>query len=313
MLAVSLLALYVSTELLVESSRKIASYAGWSSEAIGAILISLATAMDEIITGAVSAVERVPTLGIGTLLGSTVVVTTFVPSLLVILKGDVNTKGNLSAREAVTSSLSTALAVSLLFAKALDAYTGFLLVLLYSVYVYYVARGEAKDEANPPQRPSARMLIKTLFVLFASILLLYTSAEFSVLASVSIADTYSIPDFIVGVLVLGLGVELPEIMVSMVSTEKEEKGMALSTILGSNTAKALLGLGSMATLGGDMALPLTQSVLSSAFFALASPLLLHASMRGGHKLNRMDAIPLLVAYVIYVSLVILRYPWATHY
>ncbi len=305
MLAASLVTLYVSTELLVDSSRKIASYAGWSSEAIGAILISLATAMDEIITGAISAVDGVPKLGIGTLLGSTVVVTTFVPSLLVILKGDVSTRGNLSAREAITSSFSTALAISLLFAGGLNRYTGFFLVVLYSLYVFYVARGEAKDVANPPLRPPLKKLAATTAVLLGSIVLIYVSAKFSVVASVNIATRYLIPEFVVGVLILGLGVELPEIMVSIISSRNGESGMALSTILGSNTAKALLGLGAMAAVGGDMVLPISQPVVSSAVFALASPLLLHASMRGGHKLNRLDALPLLAIYALYVALIIL--------
>jgi len=303
-LLLSMAALYLSSELLIRGSRALASYAGWSREAMGAVLISISTAAPEVLTGAISSLRGAPQIGVGTLLGSTVVVTTFVPSLLVLVNGGISSKGSLGGREALVSTLSSATAVFLLLGGVLDRYTGLALMAGYTIYVYYIARGEAMDQNNPPNRVGKRKLVGVMLMLVLSSLLIYVSAEYSVDASLGLAAAFAIPDFIVGVLILGIGVELPEIVISLLSSGRGDKGMALGSVLGSNTAKALLGLGVMGALSGDLAMQPTTAVLSSAFFALISPALLYVFMRRGADLSKLDALPLLVVYVLYVFLVV---------
>ncbi|MGC8631655.1 MAG: sodium:calcium antiporter [Thermoprotei archaeon] len=304
LLTLSLIMLYVSSELLIRVSKDMAGYAGWSREAMGAVLISLSTALPEVFTGAISSLRGVPQVGVGTLLGSTVVVTTLVPSLLVLVKGKIFTRGTLGSREALASLVSTALAISLLMSGMLNRYTGVMLVFAYTGYVYVIARGEALDSLNPPVRAEKKKIAVVLTILAVSSILIYVSASYSISASLELASFFKIPEFLVGVLILGIGVELPEIIISLLSSAQGEKGMALGSIVGSNTAKALLGLGLMGALGGDLILPLNLAVGLSAFFAFVSPTLLYWFMKRGGDLTALDAVPLIMLYAFYVALII---------
>ncbi|MDP7975471.1 MAG: hypothetical protein RAK24_04880, partial [TACK group archaeon] len=303
---VSLVGIYVSSEFLIRGSRLSASMAGWSGEAAGAVILSLASALPEVLTGAVSSVGGAPALGIGTLLGSTVVISTAVPSLLVLAKGDVVTKGRLSDREAVVASASNALVIGLLVSGLLVREVGTALMLAYAAYLLLIARGEAIDQDYPPARAGRKKAVFALLMIVSSSLLLYASASLAVSSSLALAQDIGFSEFLVGVVVLGIGVELPEIALSVMSSGMGEKGMALGGILGSNTAKALLGLGLMSALGGGLSLPLSIQSVSTAAFSLISPLILYMMIRTGFKLSRLDAAMLLLLYGLYLGTLFLR-------
>ena len=74
-------------------------------------------------------------------------------------------------------------------------------------------------------------------------ILLYYSAELLVKGSKQLAVKFNIPSVMIGITIVALGTSLPELVVSILANIKQQQGMVLGNIMGSNIANIGLVLG----------------------------------------------------------------------
>lgn len=151
----------------------------------------------------------------------------------------------------------------------------------------------------------------TILLLIAGLALLLAGANFLVDAAIAIARRAKISDFIIGIVVVGIGTSLPELFVSVSSAIKGMGDMAVGNVVGSNISNILLILG-LTTIITPFAVTRQNLARDIPFGILVSVLLLllcsdslfpHITQ---NEIGRLDAIVLLLIFAGYITIAILH-------
>ena len=87
-----------------------------------------------------------------------------------------------------------------------------------------------------------------LFQFLAGTVLLYYGAELLIIGSKSIAEKFNIPPVVVGISLVAFGTSLPELIVSIMAILRDDPGIVVGNVVGSNIANIGLVLGVTAML-----------------------------------------------------------------
>ena len=109
---------------------------------------------------------------------------------------------------------------------------------------------------------------------------LYYGAEFLVKGSISVARRFNISPLIVGITLVALGTSLPEVFVSILANLKDQQGMVIGNVIGSNIANIGLVLGITAIIS-SVNFPFSKVRYDMYFLLAISFLLLFFIMIGG--------------------------------
>lgn len=116
-----------------------------------------------------------------------------------------------------------------------------------------------------------------------------------------IAQSFGVPERVIGLTLVALGTSLPELASSLVAALKHETEIILGNVVGSSVFNILAILGTTALVqplvlfGAGLWIDLWVAVLLSALLA---PLML---MRPRHRIGRRGGLILLAGYVAYIA------------
>lgn len=85
-----------------------------------------------------------------------------------------------------------------------------------------------------------------VLTLLLGLLLVIFGAQFMVDGSVAVAKRYRMPEFLIGLTIVGIGTSMPELVVSVVAGLEGKDSIAIGNVVGSNLANILLILGATA-------------------------------------------------------------------
>ena len=88
------------------------------------------------------------------------------------------------------------------------------------------------------------MLILNFLLLLMGLLLVVKGADILISSAVAIGKKYGVSDFFIGLVVIGFGTSLPELIVSIDAIIKKSPELSIGNVLGSNISNILLVLGS---------------------------------------------------------------------
>lgn len=136
----SMIALSLGSHFLVDNAIKIAVQSGVATLSIGVTIVALGTSLPELFTGVLSIKKRNYNLLIGNIIGSNVINIVFVlgfSSLLINIKPEINSLKLFNI--AIAFILSHLIFIfSYLFNKSISKISGFLLLLLYLIFLYKI-------------------------------------------------------------------------------------------------------------------------------------------------------------------------------
>jgi len=98
------------------------------------------------------------------------------------------------------------------------------------------------DAIESPHIPSS--LFKDISFTLIGLLILLVAAEFTLLSAHDLAREFNIPENVIGILIVGFGTSLPELVADLTAIRRESYGIAIGDILGSNICDILLATGS---------------------------------------------------------------------
>lgn len=82
-----------------------------------------------------------------------------------------------------------------------------------------------------------------ILILLLGLVLVIFGAQFMVSGAVAVAKRHHMPEFLIGLTIVGIGTSMPEMVVSLVAGIQGSGGIAIGNVLGSNFANILLILG----------------------------------------------------------------------
>ena len=137
---------------------------------------------------------------------------------------------------------------------------------------------------------------KAFVLLGIGIVLLFSGGHFTVNGAVAMAESLGLSQLVIGVVIVGIGTSLPELITSVIAIAKKQTDIGIGNIVGSNIYNILLILGVASTIVG---IPVSADAFSNYYIMIAFSLVLFIGFR--KYIPRPIGIGLAIAFVIYIG------------
>ena len=163
-----------------------------------------------------------------------------------------------------------------------------------------IAEDEYVEEGLFLSRYKIETFPKAFALIIIGIILLFIGGHFTVNSAVAIAESLGLSQLVIGVVIVGIGTSLPELITSVIAIAKKQTDIGVGNIVGSNIYNILLILGVSSTIIG---IPVSTDAFSNYYIMIAFSLVLFVGFR--KSIPRFVGIGLAIAFIAYlVSLLV---------
>jgi cation:H+ antiporter len=293
--------LYIGGEILVASAAALGKRLHMSPLVAGLTIVAFATSAPELAISVSAAVNDLPGLAIGNVIGSNICNIALILGIVTILK-PAPVRQTLVRRDVLVMSITTLLVPALLLDGTLSRIEGgllFLCIVAYNVLTIWHARAtrsqRSAEEHTVPTITENTWLNALLAVV--GVVVLVTGSRLFVDASVSIAQLIGVPAAVVGLSAAAIGSSLPELTASIIAARHGQPEMAAGNLIGSNIFNLLLILGTTSLIRPLTMRSVTNIDLAAMILITALALVL---MLTRARLFRREGLVLVAVYFVYM-------------
>lgn len=233
------LVLWKASEMVVFGIEKFSSNLRLSSFVTSFLILGILTSITEISVGINSILNKNPEIFVGNLIGGSFVILLLIIPILAIFNKGITLKNHLS-QEKLLLFLFIIICPSLLILDGrVSRYDALLLLSLYGLFFYFFQKQHSILKNIVSIEPSQKN-IKTIAKVILGIALVYFSANILVDKTIFFAEISEIPPFLISLLVLAIGTNLPEIIIAINSIRKKRSEIAFGNYVGSAATNSLL-------------------------------------------------------------------------
>ncbi|MDP1538437.1 MAG: sodium:calcium antiporter [bacterium] len=300
--------LFFSSIFLVDILKRACKFLGWKEFVVSFFIVAFATTIPNFVVGIISAMNKVPELSFGDVVGTNIASLTLIVALAALVS-----KAGLSvpSRTVQGSSIFTIgvaiLPLILIHDGTLTRTDGILLLGAFLVYLIWLFQKRERFEKvydGVCEPLSLRFFLKNLALFIFSIALLLLSGQGIVKSAVFFSDYFHFPLALIGILVVGLGTALPELSFTLQAARKSQDWMIIGNIMGSVIMTSTLVLGTVAVIS-PIKIPDLSPFAIGRIFLIISAIFFLLFIRTSHKITRKEAIFLLLIYITFVLVEIL--------
>ncbi len=296
---VSALALWWGTGLVVGAITSLARTLHISAFTLSFFILGIMTSLPETTIGITALYRDEASFMVGNLIGGTLVVFLLVIPLLGLFGSSVNLP-KVMHRKQLILSLVTILAPALLIAdRTLHIWEGVLLVILYLVLFVVLSRKESLYDKIVSRLTSLTHKSEHRFIkVVAGVVIILVASQFMVNTAEYFATTFDWSPFVVGLIIVSLGTNIPELSLVLRASLSGKSEVALADYIGSAATNTLL-IG-LFTIFNQGSITLPNHALIRIVILATSLLLFYIFIRSQKKLTKAEALVLLLIYVIFV-------------
>ncbi|NIM17795.1 MAG: calcium/sodium antiporter [Candidatus Aminicenantes bacterium] len=311
LLAVGLVLVVKGADFLVNGASSLAKRMAVPEIVIGLTIVAFGTSAPELVVNVFSSISGKSELVLGNIIGSNVFNTLFILGIAGLIY-PLEVQQN-SVRKEIPFSLLAAVILFILandyliFKGEVNRVTridGLILLVLFGGFIYYTF-GLSKIKPTYSHEIKLYSLFKTWIFIIIGFAGLFLGGKLMVDNAVSIARKLQVSEKLIGLTIVAVGTSLPELATSAVAAFKKRYDLAVGNVVGSNIFNILFILGVSAQIS-----PVHYSTafnLDLYIFALGTLLLFAAMFTGkSRKLDRWEALILLVTYILYTIYIIVR-------
>ncbi len=298
----SCLGIIFSSRWVVNALKRIAHSLGWKEFVVAFFTASVGAVLPELFIGIRSAIEGVPELALGNIVGQNIILFTFSVALCTLVLGEITVQSRTVRAGTGFAVLSVILPFLLLHDGVISRIDGVILILAFLIYVRWLFRdrdrfmkdyGEyATIKKNPHVLRDAGIAIGSLLiVVFAAEGILFSAEEFKVWMGVPIG--------VVGLVFVGAGVALPETFLSVKMALKGQSWMILGGLMGAIAISSTLVLG-VVSLIEPIVIENFEPYSVGRIFLILGGVVLWFFVRTSNKITRAEATILLAIYVLFL-------------
>jgi len=304
----SFVILFFSSNFLVDALTKISKFLGWKEFVVSFFIIAFATTIPNFFVGIISALNKIPELSFGDVVGTNIADLTLVIALAAL----VSRMGlSVPSRTVQGSSLFTigvaVFPLILIQDGILSRLDGILLLGAFVAYIAWLFNKKERFEKiydGASEKLTLSFFTKNMALLFCSILLLLISAQGIVKSAVFFSGFLHLPLSLIGILIVGLGTALPETSFTLQAARKNQDWLIVGDVMGSVIMTTTLVLGIVALICPIKIYDFSPFAIGRIFLIISAIFFL-LFIRTGHKITRKEAVFLLGIYVIFVLVEIL--------
>ena len=228
--------LVIGGEFIVRSSVALSLRFNISKFVIGMTVVSFATSLPELIVSVNAAINDSPSIAINNVIGSNIANIGLVLALIAILS-NISVDDKFFKRDwPWMFFLSIILYVFVVTDNMLNGLEGLLLLIFLGYFIYRVLKKSDSTISYNDVDDKLKLAsnFKILIWLIISTLTLYFGAEFLVNGAVNFAKELNVSEAVISVTIVAIGTSIPELAASLVAIAKNEKGISVGNLIGSN-------------------------------------------------------------------------------
>lgn len=288
---------------LLKSSVDMASKLGMPKMIIGLTIVSFATSAPELIVSLNAALTGSAGISLGNVVGSNIANIGLVLAITVLIT-PIRIPRNFFKSDWIFLMASTILIMIFISLNAfLSRWEGIVMVLFLVFFILFLIKSSKTLNLGEAHKIDEEKWTMILFYLFIGGGALWLGSELLVRSAKSIAQSFEVPESVIGLTVVAIGTSIPELAASVIAAIKGEKSISLGNLIGSNIFNILSVLGITAIIQ-PFAVEDTRFLTNDIWWMLAfATIILPFSFIGKKMyLGRIAGIIMLSAYIIYIYL-----------
>lgn len=296
----SFLAIWFGAGLIVESVENLSHKLNISSFAASFFVLGFLTSLPEALVGINAIIDQDPEIFVGNLIGGSLVLFIFVIPILAIFGNGIKLTHQLDGKRLLLSLFVVCVPAFLVVDRQITVVEGLLLILLYFALFYSIEKRKGlfeaiKDRLIDGKRTHAMKDVSS--IVFGAIILFFSS-KIVVDKTILFSDIFNISPFLIGLLVLSLGTNLPELSLAVRSVALGKKEVAFGDYIGSAAANTFI-FGFLTILNQGVNIATNNFLKTLIFMLLGLGLFLYFS-RSKNDISRNEGLLLLFVYFAFV-------------
>ena len=231
------LLLVLGGEFIVRASIAISLKFNISKVVIGMTVVAFATSLPELLVSLKAAVNGSSSIAINNVIGSNIANIGMVLGLTAIIGNIPVVKSFYRLDWPVMMFFSLMLYFFLYNDNLLSSFEGLILFTSLIIFLFFVVRYNAEDlsaadaiDESLNKTSGFKILILIIFASFS----LYYGAEWLVSSAIDLAKSIGVSEAVISVSVIAIGTSIPELATSVIAIAKNEKGISIGNLIGSN-------------------------------------------------------------------------------
>lgn len=296
----SLFLIIKGASLSTKYSFKIAEAYNISKYVVGFFIVAIISIIPETLVAINSSLQKVSSMGLGTLFGSNIADLTLIFAVTVLFaKRSMRIESKI-LKENVVYPFILLIPIVLGIDGFYTRWEG--LALVFTGIVFYALAFKREQRA----RPVAKEEIKTntnkkydFAFLILGLVLLLAGSHFVVTSGIDIAKMLNLNTAAMGMLFIGLGTTMPELSFCISAIKKNHDSLAIGDVLGTVLADATVVVGILA-LVNPFAFP-QKIIYIAGLFMVAAAFMLFYLMKTGKSLTKSEAFLLIFFWVLFAA------------
>jgi len=296
--------LVIGGEFIVRASVALSLRFNISKFVIGMTVVSFATSLPELIVSINAALNNSPSIAINNVVGSNIANIGLVLALIALLSNISVNEKSFRRDWSWMFFLSIMLWLFIITDNELNGFEGFLLITFLVSFVYNVLKKSDTVELLNDVDDKLKLTsnFKILVWLFISSLTLYFGAEFLVDGAVKFANQINISEAVISVSIVAIGTSIPELAASLVAIAKNEKGISVGNLIGSNIFNIGSVLGITAIIKD---IPIAQEIIERDIIwmmVFTVLIMVLAVLPEKNKISKYKGLIMLLGYFVFIFL-----------
>src|SRR3989344_652374 len=299
-LLIAFLVLWVGSGISISGVEKVSRYVKISSFLVSFFALGFLTSVSEISVAYFSIIDKTPGMSVGNLIGGSAVITLLIIPLLAILNKGIRFDEKAEPINFPLAYFVISLPILLILDKTISMIDALIMI---SSVVFLATTISAKNTLlskieDVINHRNINVVKESLKIIFGVVLIIL-SCKYIVDTTVSYANKFSIAPFLVGLILLSIGTNLPELTILIRSTIFKKKNIALGDYVGS-AALNTITLGFLTVF--NKAPIQISSGLKYNILLLPVGASLFLLFSRNKKLDRKEGVVLLLFYLVFVVL-----------
>lgn len=304
----SFIVLSLAAQVVVDGVDHFARKLKISSFSASFFVLGLLTSLPEIGVGVTAVLDKQPEIFVGNLIGASFVLFLLAVPLLAIFGNGIKLSYQLTNTNLLFAIFVILVPTVFVSDGSVSYGEAIAMIFLYFILFYFMEskkkvlselKAEVKEDIATPRKHWLILLIQIVvgcFMIFmASHQLVNTIEYFAIL--------WHAPEYVISMLVLGIGTNLPEFTIAATSIIRNEKEVAFGDYVGSAAANTLL-FGVLILFTGPFTIHNGNFFLTFVIFTLGMFAFYHFA-RSKRDISRKEGFLLLVVYVVFILLELL--------
>ena len=296
--------LVIGGEFIVRASVALSLRFNISKFVIGMTVVSFATSLPELIVSINAALNNSPSIAINNVVGSNIANIGLVLAIIALLSNISVNEKSFRRDWSWMFFLSIMLWLFIITDNELNGFEGFLLITFLVSFVYNVLKKSDSIELLNDVDDKLKLTsnFKILIWLFISSLTLYFGAEFLVDGAVKFANQINISEAVISVSIVAIGTSIPELAASLVAIAKNEKGISVGNLIGSNIFNIGSVLGITAIIKD---IPIAEEIIERDIIwmmVFTVLIMLLAVLPEKNKISKYKGLIMLLGYFVFIFL-----------